>query len=733
MTLSLRRAWFQRHNKLKEAATEEQDALTKFIEAQKTSGDVCSSRLLEAKRSLDGLLHDLKSLSTQVEDHETVLEVEDENLKATDLSIDAVEDQHEEETTKCTEEREKALEDLAQYTAELEELKQIAKPSVRYEHVVTVEGMPEATPALLEEGTWTMKSCEAFVAYAKTHKDLKFTSWVQDGGTTKERAVKEGSDANTTASRFQDLGAGCCSGQAGQSRLELMAHVSFKGPQDNLKGCKDKCKEVGAKKCGFIEYGWTNRKTGKNTKWCVVHPPETECSSTKTGTSDCGSGGGDNGVHAYKFLQAPAPKPKGCALGFDTYNDQQIPANCRSKNFPVGQKFCVAGTTYTVTKSWDTSLGKGRGVGATVDHEPVPGRGTIKKGTKITFGSCGQEPFNCLTKEQWTPEKEKWCCENKNIGCRAGPHLDPPDPSDEDGVEGGEGGIDTGSGNPGEDDDTEEESIFDTEKEKNPIELNCNQQREKLQKIFSKAYNSVKDLKKDAKERSEDNTCQETANAKKASLLVPLVAQREQAAARIEYSESALSALAPVLKQVESRVEKLQAYVNDKLTPECEEATEVSKYLQDVRDLIISLQNCPGRDDFTLKIPSDQDPESKYFQKCFDTSYGQICGTRMRTGGKNGNGHYVMTPKMAQQACKTLSSKLCTLGELRAAFNEGIGWCSWGFVKDDRTGNDDYLYSIMQGKKKGCPPKGINGPKKFSSRKGNAWCCSLRALIAGPH
>merc|ERR1719159_2341160 len=89
-------SWAKKHSMLEEAAEEEKDALTEFMEAQKASGDVCSSRLLEAKRSLDGLLHDLKSLSTQVEDHMTVLEVEKQNLNATELSIDAVEDQYEE-------------------------------------------------------------------------------------------------------------------------------------------------------------------------------------------------------------------------------------------------------------------------------------------------------------------------------------------------------------------------------------------------------------------------------------------------------------------------------------------------------------------------------------------------------------------------------------------------------------------------------------------------------------
>jgi len=74
-----------------------------------------------------------------------------------------------------------------------------------------------------------------------------------------------------------------------------------------------------------------------------------------------------------------------CALRADTYNSKQIPANCPSSYFPVGKKICVAGTTYEVTKSWN-SVG-----GSTVNHESKPGRGTIPKGTKITFGSCGLE------------------------------------------------------------------------------------------------------------------------------------------------------------------------------------------------------------------------------------------------------------------------------------------------------------------------------------------------------
>jgi hypothetical protein len=90
-----------------------------------------------------------------------------------------------------------------------------------------------------------------------------------------------------------------------------------------------------------------------------------------------------------------------CALRADTYNSQQIPANCRSSKFPVGSKFCVAGTTYEVTKSWDS------GGGSTVNHAKKAGRETIPKGTKITFGSCGSsaDPDKDSGMRPGTPEE----------------------------------------------------------------------------------------------------------------------------------------------------------------------------------------------------------------------------------------------------------------------------------------------------------------------------------------
>ena len=39
--------------------------------------------------------------------------------------------------------------------------------------------------------------------------------------------------------------------------------------------------------------------------------------------------------------------------------------------------------------------------------------------------ACPEEPHNCLTRdtrEFWSEEKTKWCCENKNLGCPSPPN-----------------------------------------------------------------------------------------------------------------------------------------------------------------------------------------------------------------------------------------------------------------------------------------------------------------------
>merc|ERR1719265_1810627 len=155
----MHKAWNAEHQRISNAADKSKDALDDFIEEQKDSSDHCSARLMEAKRSLDGLFHDLSTISKEARSHEVILETETENLKVTHLSIEAVNTQFRENSDECHKEYKEALEEVDQYKAELEELNQIAKPEVDYEDGVEKltksgrfeDALDEAVEAALRE------------------------------------------------------------------------------------------------------------------------------------------------------------------------------------------------------------------------------------------------------------------------------------------------------------------------------------------------------------------------------------------------------------------------------------------------------------------------------------------------------------------------------------------------------------------------------------------------------
>merc|ERR1719424_480276 len=333
------RDWRNRHAAQMHETKASEDVLDEFIASQKASGTACSARLLESKRALDGLISEIKTLSSQVDSHEEVLETETENLHITKMSIEAVEEMHKEEIAECESDRKVALEDVAQYTAELTEMEQIAKPKIRFEHVHTVDiakPSAQANLGLLENSAWSRQSCLAFVDFA-------------------------------------------------------------------------------------------HRRQHRHHR------------------------------HQQRLRESP----------------------------------------------------------------PV---------------------------------------ENSDAG-KPAPTAQAPEASD------------------------------------------CDSKRSSLQDAFTKAYKELSDLLQDAKERSVDTFCHDTADTEKAAALVPMVGEREQASARIEYAEQAMATLAPVLDLVKERAEKLGEHIESALTPECEEAGEVSKVLANIRELIMDLEECPGRNDFALKIP----------------------------------------------------------------------------------------------------------------------------------
>ena len=90
-----------------------------------------------------------------------------------------------------------------------------------------------------------------------------------------------------------DLGAGCCSDI--NSHRQLFDGVVTQ----NLQECKNKCLSFG-KQCKFIIHGW------KGSNWCTISSPDISCKGRDGGPSDCGKGGGNNGVHTYEYIQGRA-------------------------------------------------------------------------------------------------------------------------------------------------------------------------------------------------------------------------------------------------------------------------------------------------------------------------------------------------------------------------------------------------------------------------------------------
>merc|ERR1719443_2408432 len=85
-----------------------------------------------------------------------------------------------------------------------------------------------------------------------------------------------------------------------------------------------------------------------------------------------------------------------------------------------------------------------------------------------------------------------------------------------------------------------------------------------------------------------------------------MLEQREESSSRLQSATAAIATLQASLELAKARVEKLRVQIAS-TTTECQEASGATQALQKVRDLIISLEDCPGAHDFPLSLPSGSD------------------------------------------------------------------------------------------------------------------------------
>jgi hypothetical protein len=395
--------WRAEHKVLLQDTRKEMDVLQEFIAAQQESGDACSARLMESKRVLDGLLRDLQTLSTQIDSQEQVLETETSNLNITELSVMAVETAHKEAMAACEKETQDAHDRVSQYQSELAELDQIAKPSVRYRHAVTI----------VTNSTTTKKMTET-----------------EEEGEEAEANEEEEAEEEDEEEEEAD--------EEGEAETESFSLISK----------------------GNISL-------------------------------------------------------------------QQL------------------------------AMGKGNSTAFM--------NGTDKLGNKIASKAKKIKRHNHRKKSHSSSFSKDACLAFLEFQRK---HR----------------------------------------KVRDPNVTSCDTQRDELQKAFTEAYLEIRELLKGAQEDVEDTTCKDTADAKKAAELVPLVSQREHASQLIESATQAIAALEPVLTLVKSRVDKMNDHIESVLTPECKEAKGVSETLTKIRELILTLEECPGRNDFALKVPEEEKP-----------------------------------------------------------------------------------------------------------------------------
>jgi len=121
-------------------ARQDKTNMDDFIKAQGESSDVCHAKMLEAKRSLDGLIHQVQRLATEIEAENSVIEGNTNTIKDALEKKKHAEDVKESDIALCDEKAEAAKKDtLGAMKDEIAEMKNIADPKVRSEVATDVD------------------------------------------------------------------------------------------------------------------------------------------------------------------------------------------------------------------------------------------------------------------------------------------------------------------------------------------------------------------------------------------------------------------------------------------------------------------------------------------------------------------------------------------------------------------------------------------------------------------
>lgn len=132
----------------------------------------------------------------------------------------------------------------------------------------------------------------------------------------------------------------------------------------------------------------------------------------------------------------------------------------------------------------------------------------------------------------------------------------------------------------------------------------CDDKRKDLQKEFTKAYLAIADLydRKVEELKQEHEECETKCTNTFTETDQSVKDEIKEATENIAKAKDTIEDLEPMLEEAKQSVERLRAHVKE-LEGSCKIGSDVSKHLSKIRQLITDLEECPGKNDFSLNIP----------------------------------------------------------------------------------------------------------------------------------
>jgi hypothetical protein len=143
------------------------------------------------------------------------------------------------------------------------------------------------------------------------------------------------------------------------------------------------------------------------------------------------------------------------------------------------------------------------------------------------------------------------------------------------------------------------------------LQLDCDEQREMLQKTFGEAYTALMKIVELGEKEAEEQkmNCYGEAYRKDDQAQMSYQEKINKASAWIQAGKDVITVVLPILENARKEFSMLEDHIAD-LKENCEVDDNVTTHLKSVRKLIEQLDNCPGRNDFKLVIPGQESPDS---------------------------------------------------------------------------------------------------------------------------